>query len=148
MARQKITALLQGVLEGRIMKNEELQRFLAHFTRGRFGELIFLVKEGVLIISSYMGERPMRAMHGCHPHDPQSYAALFSNSPNVPEDLTPIPHIHRLVEKAPERPEIKVAAPSPRRWQPELSLLSSLMNNRPSRAEAMIHPPPRSCGDC
>lgn len=111
-ARQKITSVLQGVPEGRIMPDEELRRFRAHFADGRFGELIFLVQEGVLIVPSHMGERPIRAMHGYHPHDPQSYATLFSNSSNVAADITHIPHIHRLMEKALERPEIKLAAPS------------------------------------
>ena len=94
------------------MKEEELRRFRAHFADGRFGELIFLVREGVLIVPSHMGERPIRAMHGYHPHDPQSYATLFSNSSNVPADITHIPHIHRLMEAALERPEVYLTAPS------------------------------------
>jgi hypothetical protein len=47
-----------------------------------------------------MGERPIRAMHGYHPTDPQSYATLFSNTGDVSADITHIPHIHRLMEKA------------------------------------------------
>lgn len=46
-----------------------------------------------------MGERPIRAMHGYHPTDPQSYAALLTNQPAVPDDVTAIPHIHRLMEQ-------------------------------------------------
>ena len=111
-ARQKVASVLQSVPEGRIMKEEELRRFRAHFADGRFGELIFLVREGVLIVPSHMGERPIRAMHGYHPHDPQSYATLFSNSSNVPADITHIPHIHRLMEAALERPEVYLTAPS------------------------------------
>ena len=111
-ARQKIPLVLQGVPEGRIMPEEELKRFRAHFADGRFGELIFLVQEGVLIVPSHMGERPIRAMHGYHPHDPQSYAALFSSSSSIPADITHIPHIHRLMEKALERPDVKCAEPS------------------------------------
>ena len=111
-ARQKIPLVLQGVPEGRIMPDEELKRFRAHFADGRFGELIFLVQEGVLIVPSHMGERPIRAMHGYHPYDPQSYATLFSNTSSVPPDITHIPHIHRLMEKALERPEVKCAETS------------------------------------
>lgn len=111
-ARQKIPLVLQDVPEGRIMPEEELKRFRAHFADGRFGELIFLVQEGVLIVPSHMGERPIRAMHGYHPHDPQSYATLFSNTSNVPADVTHIPHIHSLMEKALERQGVKCAAPS------------------------------------
>jgi hypothetical protein len=43
-----------------------------------------------------MGERPIRAMHGYHPTDPQSYAALFSNQV-VPESIQSIPQIHDLM---------------------------------------------------
>jgi len=62
-----------------------------------FGELIFLMREGVLIVPSHMGERPIRAMHGYHPTDPQSYASLLTNQSAIPEDITHIPHIHRLM---------------------------------------------------
>ncbi|WP_395745866.1 alkaline phosphatase family protein [Prosthecobacter sp.] len=109
-ARQKVSKALEDVPEGRIMPEEELRRFRAHFADGRYGELIFLVQEGVLIVPSHMGERPIRAMHGYHPHDPQSYATLFSNSSSVPKDITHIPHIHRLMEAALERPEVDLSA--------------------------------------
>jgi hypothetical protein len=99
-ARQRITAALQTVNEGRIVPDDELKAMRAHFEDGRFGELIFLVREGTLIVPSHMGERPIRAMHGYHPHDPQSYATLFSSTPEVPADITHIPHIHRLMAQA------------------------------------------------
>ena len=57
------------------------------FPDAAFGELIFLVKEGILIVPSDMGERPIRAMHGYHPSEPQSYAALLTNQPSLPEDV-------------------------------------------------------------
>lgn len=99
-ARQRITTALQAVSEGRIVPDDELKAMRAHFEDGRYGELIFLVREGTLIVPSHMGERPIRAMHGYHPHDPQSYATLFSSTADVPADITHIPHIHRLMAKA------------------------------------------------
>jgi hypothetical protein len=99
-ARQRITSALQAVSEGRIVPDDELKTLRAHFEDGRYGELIFLVREGTLIVPSHMGERPIRAMHGYHPHDPQSYATLFSSTPDVPADITHIPHIHRLMADA------------------------------------------------
>jgi hypothetical protein len=99
-ARQRITTALQTVSEGRIVPDDELKSMRAYFEDGRFGELIFLVREGTLIVPSHMGERPIRAMHGYHPHDPQSYATLFSSTADVPADITHIPHIHRLMEQA------------------------------------------------
>ena len=99
-ARQRITHALSTVNEGRIVPDSELKAMRTWFEDGRFGELIFLVREGTLIVPSHMGERPIRAMHGYHPHDAQSYATLFSSTPDVPTDITHIPDIHRLMAQA------------------------------------------------
>ena len=102
--KERVTAVLQGVPEGRIMPDEELQHYRAYFDDHAFGELIWLAQEGVLIVPSHMGERPIRAMHGYHPTDPQSYATLFSShAEEVTSDITHIPHIYRLMERAVER---------------------------------------------
>jgi predicted AlkP superfamily pyrophosphatase or phosphodiesterase len=96
-ARQAITACLQQVPEGRILPDQELERMHTLFPDRYFGELIFLVKEGVLIVPSHMGERPIRGMHGYHPHDKHSYASLLSNQPDIPENITAIPDIFKLM---------------------------------------------------
>ncbi len=98
-AREPITNVLQQVPQGRILPDDELERMHARFEDRHFGELIFLVKEGVLIVPSHMGERPIRAMHGYHPTDPHSYASLLTNQETIPEDVTAIPHIYRLMER-------------------------------------------------
>jgi len=72
----------------------------AFFEDRYFGELIFLVQEGVLIVPSHMGERPIRAMHGYHPTDKHSYASLLTNQPSIPEEITHIPHIFKLMERS------------------------------------------------
>ncbi|MFX0196115.1 MAG: hypothetical protein ACFFCW_08335 [Candidatus Hodarchaeota archaeon] len=46
------------------------------FSDGRFGELIFLMKPGNLIVPSYMGNKPACAMHGFSPHE-KTLAACF-----------------------------------------------------------------------
>ena len=69
----------------------------AYFADHYFGELIFLVKEGVLIVPSHMGERPIRAMHGYHPSEKQSYAALLTNQREIPSHVQAIPDIYRLM---------------------------------------------------
>lgn len=99
-ARQQITRALSVVPQGRVVPKEELSRLRTHFVDDRFGELIFLVREGVLIVPSHMGERPIRAMHGYHPEDPHSYATLFSNQAELPAEVTHIPHIYRLMADA------------------------------------------------
>lgn len=101
-ARTQITESLRPIPEGRILPDEELERLRALFTDRHFGELIFLVREGVLIVPSHMGERPLRAMHGYHPSEKHSYAALFTNQAAVPEDITAIPDLYRLMVREAE----------------------------------------------
>lgn len=96
-AREVITQRLNQVSQGRIVPDNELERMQALFTDRHFGELIFLVKEGVLIVPSHMGERPIRAMHGYHPEEPHSYASLLSNRADIPGDVTAIPHVYNLM---------------------------------------------------
>ncbi len=98
-AREMVTASLRGVTEGRILADQELRELGTFFPDRYFGELIFLVEEGVLIVPSDMGERPLHAMHGYHPDDPQSYAALMTNVADVPADVTAIPHIYGLMQR-------------------------------------------------
>lgn len=101
-ARKTITDALNGVPEGRIVPDSELKELGAFFPDRYFGELIFLVQEGVLIVPSHMGERPIRAMHGYHPDDPHSYASLMTNYADVPESVTAIPHVFHLMTQQAE----------------------------------------------
>jgi len=98
-ARQDITACLNRVPQGRIVPDSELQEMHTFFPDRYFGELIFLVKEGVLIVPSHMGEKPIRAMHGYHPTDPQSYASLCTNQSSIPDEINAIPDIFRLMTR-------------------------------------------------
>jgi predicted AlkP superfamily pyrophosphatase or phosphodiesterase len=96
-ARRQITDTLRQVPQGRILSDQELARLHCLFPDRYFGELIFLVKEGVLIVPSHMGERPIRAMHGYHPSDKHSYAALVTNQADIPDDIVAIPHVFKLM---------------------------------------------------
>ncbi len=111
-AREKISRCLQGVPEGRILPDSELEEMRALFPDRYFGELIFLVKEGVLIVPSHMGERPIRAMHGYHPSDKHSYAALFTNQTEIPDDINAIPDIYKLMTQEAEQARIENKKPS------------------------------------
>jgi hypothetical protein len=97
-ARQEITAALKTVPQGRILPEAELKEMHAP-TDGYFGELIFLADEGVLIVPSHMGERPIRGMHGYHPSAKQSYAMLCTNQTEIPEETVAIPDIFRLMTR-------------------------------------------------
>jgi hypothetical protein len=102
-ARLLVTECLQGVSEGRIIPDAELEELGTLFPDRYFGELIFLVQEGVLIVPSHMGERPIRAMHGYHPDDRHSDASLLTNYSDVPESITAIPHAYQLMAEQAER---------------------------------------------
>jgi len=96
-ARKTVTEALRAVPQGRILSDDELREMKAPFEDRYFGELIFLVKEGVLIVPSHMGERPIRAMHGYHPSEKHSYAALCTNREELPVTLHAIPDIFKLM---------------------------------------------------
>ncbi|HLZ53049.1 MAG TPA: alkaline phosphatase family protein [Verrucomicrobiae bacterium] len=118
-ARRLIRDRLQSIPQGRILPEEELKRLHCLFPDRYFGELIFLAREGVLIVPSHMGERPIRAMHGYHPTDKHSYAALLTNQPEIPEDITAIPDIYRLMTRDAVLAHERNRKPEP---APELSL--------------------------
>lgn len=100
-ARRMVSDALRTVDQGRILEDAELKELRTFFPDRYFGELIFLVKESVLIIPSDMGERPLAGMHGYHPDEPHSYASLLTNDAQLPGNITDIPHIYQLmVEQA------------------------------------------------
>ena len=98
-ARKQIIECLKQIPQGRIVPDAELQDLGTLFPDRHFGELIFLVREGVLIVPSHMGERPIRGMHGYHPDDPQSHAMLCTNQLEIPADIAAIPDIFRLMTR-------------------------------------------------
>jgi predicted AlkP superfamily pyrophosphatase or phosphodiesterase len=98
-AKSAITACLQAIPQGRILPDSELEKMGTLFPDRYFGEMIFLMDEGVLIVPSHMGERPIRAMHGYHPEAPHSYASLLTNQPDVPAEVSAIPHMYGLMVK-------------------------------------------------
>jgi predicted AlkP superfamily pyrophosphatase or phosphodiesterase len=102
-ARHEISECLRQVPQGHIMPDDELKELRAFFPDRYFGELIFLVQEGVLIVPSHMGERPLRAMHGYHPRERHSYAALLTNQPELSADIVAIPDLFRLMTREAER---------------------------------------------
>jgi hypothetical protein len=115
--------VLKQVPQGRILPKSELKAMRAPCDDSYFGELIFLAQEGVLIVPSHMGERPIRGMHGYHPEAPQSYAMLCTNQPDVPEEISGITEIYRLMTRDAEVAAAKNVSPSPARAYEQPSLV-------------------------
>jgi predicted AlkP superfamily pyrophosphatase or phosphodiesterase len=114
-AKEKITACLRKCSKGRIVEDAELKSLQTYFEDRYFGELIFLVQEGVLIIPSHMGERPIRGMHGYHPADKHSFAVLCTNQEEIPENVTAIPHVYNLMLRDAQEAHDQNAAKANRR---------------------------------
>jgi len=110
-ARELVTNRLQEIPNGRIVPDEELKELGALFPDRYFGELIFLAKEGVLIVPSHMGARPIRGMHGYHPTDIHSYASLCSNQENIPENVTSITDLFQLMTRDADLAKARNVAP-------------------------------------
>ena len=97
-SRERIVALLEQIPEGRILPHEELERLGCDFEGNQYGELIFLMNAGVLLVPSHMGREPITGMHGYHPDDRDSDASLLSNvePPNDARAITDMFHLMRV----------------------------------------------------
>lgn len=84
-ARRTIVEALEGAEPGRFLTDEELRDEGIFFEDRRFGELVFLMNPGTLIVPSYMGTTAPAGMHGFSPEHPDSHAVLMSNVELAPE---------------------------------------------------------------
>lgn len=76
-ARERVLDLLGDAELGRTLTDDELRSEGVYFDDRRFGEVVFLMDPGVLIVPSYMGRKAPRGMHGFTPEHKDSYAALM-----------------------------------------------------------------------
>lgn len=95
-ARSKISATLANVHVGRVLSAEELKKLGVYFPDHLYGETIFLMHSNILLAPSFMGKKPVAGMHGFHPDDADSYAAICSDH-LLPTDLTSIEQIFWLM---------------------------------------------------
>lgn len=88
-ARERVRETLAATGWGRWLDDERLAKEGAAFPRREYGEDLFLLDPGVLMVPSFMGRTPVRAMHGYDPAHPDMTALLWSNRP-IP------PHVRHL----------------------------------------------------
>jgi Type I phosphodiesterase / nucleotide pyrophosphatase len=77
--RAKIETWLQNRTEGRIVTEAELARWGCFFPDRRYGELFYLLNEGVIFAPSFMNQRRVPAMHGFDPELPHSRACWLTS---------------------------------------------------------------------
>lgn len=86
-AQTQITKVLQDQPQGRILSDEALRRYGCDFADQRYGHLFYLLPTGTVIAPSFMGKKPVAAMHGYAPEAPESTASFCSNLPiSTPPD--------------------------------------------------------------
>jgi hypothetical protein len=78
-AGDRIREILSQYDQGKLLKVEELDKLGIIFSDGRFGDIIFQLEAGNIIVPSYMGKHPVSAMHGYHPDEESMFSALFTN---------------------------------------------------------------------
>jgi len=96
-ARSQIVELLQNVDEGYIISQQELQDMHVYFPDHKFGDLFFLMNEGILINPSFMGLNVIPGMHGYHPKAKDSYSFIASNR-EISENINSITDIRSTME--------------------------------------------------
>ncbi len=96
-ARGAVRDALAGLGRGHWMDDAELEREGALFPDRAYGEDIFLLDPGWLMVPSFMGSSALKGMHGYHPSHPQMSAALFSNRP-LPEGLDHLCQVRSFLE--------------------------------------------------
>ena len=83
-ARDAVRRALAEDAGGRWLDDRELEREGCLFADRAYGDDIFLLDPGRLMVPSFMGDRPVRAMHGYDPSHPGMAALLWSNRPIAP----------------------------------------------------------------
>lgn len=97
--RKRIEAWLATRKEGRIVSKNELQRWGCWFPDGRYGELFYVLDEGVIFAPSFMNLGLVKGMHGFDPDLPNSAACWLTSHP-VDHKPARIEQIHRVMSDA------------------------------------------------
>ena len=100
--RTQVETWLAGRPEGRIVTETELERWGCLFADRRYGELFYVLNEGVIFAPSFMNQRRVPAMHGYDPDLPNSRACWLT-SHEVEQAPVRIEGIHHVMRAAADR---------------------------------------------
>ncbi|MBI1798840.1 MAG: alkaline phosphatase family protein [Candidatus Eisenbacteria bacterium] len=95
-ARESVRAALEGA-PGRWLDAGDLDREGTRFADAAYGEDLFLLDPGVLMVPSFMGTSPLAAMHGYDPSHPDMAALLWSNRP-IPREVGHLRDVRGFLE--------------------------------------------------
>ena len=100
-ARRAVIGLLTTLPCGRILTDDELRQLGIFFADRRYGEIIFLLHPGLMLMhSDFHGRNWMPVgMHGYHPDDPYS-DAVFLSSHEPPVPVSSITDVYACMQEA------------------------------------------------
>jgi len=78
-AKRAITDALSKLSSGMILDSAEKISLGIDYADNSYGDIIFLLNEGEIILPSYMSASPVSGMHGYHPDNECMYSSLFTN---------------------------------------------------------------------
>ena len=97
-ARDRIRQALAAEPRGRWLSREQMAREGVAFADARFGDDVFLLEPGALMVPSFMGGAPVAAMHGYDPAHPDMAGILAANRP-LPADVTHLAQLRSFLER-------------------------------------------------
>lgn len=78
-AKAQIEKVLAPLQFGRILSDADRTELGLRFRTNEYGEIIFVMNPGHLIVPSHVGSKALEAMHGFHPSDEYSRACFLSS---------------------------------------------------------------------
>lgn len=83
---------------GRWLDRAMLERHGAWFADHRFGEDLWLLEPGAILVPSFMGARPVAAMHGYDPEHPEM-TAFYASNRELPAGLRGLRDVRGFLER-------------------------------------------------
>jgi hypothetical protein len=97
VTKAELEDALASLPYGRVLSEDEKAELGLRFKRNEYGDVIFVMNPGHVIVPSFAsGVRP-KAMHGFHPSDPYSRASFLSST-EVASPPRRIKDVHRLMK--------------------------------------------------
>lgn len=82
--REEMTNVLDEIRGGRVLKEQDLDKFRLRFRSRKHGDLIFLADPGTFITPSFFQRKlEFKAMHGYDPSHPDQHGIFILSSPKI-----------------------------------------------------------------
>ena len=98
-SENEISKIMQK-FPGHFLSEDEEIKYGIYRSDRNFGDKIFLLDDGIQIVPSDMGDKPLNGMHGFAPENEHSFAAMLSNA-GLPESVKQVSdYFDFMIERA------------------------------------------------